>query len=108
MVVIFLRSSCFYDFVFWREYCLHAYHEYTARHNQSPALILGVLLSEAEVKRAAAVCQAAGCWLVFDNTYEHFIYGGKHICVPGDNVLHIFSFSKVCRSRLDPFVLYLG
>lgn len=32
---------------------------------------------------------------VLDNTYEHFVYGGrKHSCVGGANVINIFSFSK--------------
>jgi aromatic aminotransferase len=39
--------------------------------------------------------EAAGCWLVMDNTYEHFTYDGvEHTCVEGRNVINIFSFSK--------------
>lgn len=31
-------------------------------------------MAPAEVDRAAALCAAAGAWLVLDNTYEHFVY----------------------------------
>ena len=32
---------------------------------------------------------------VLDNTYEHFVYGGReHYCAAGSNVINIFSFSK--------------
>jgi hypothetical protein len=45
--------------------------------------------------RAAAMTEAAGSWLVVDNTYEHFTYdGAEHACVEGRNVINIFSFSK--------------
>jgi len=55
----------------------------------------GVLLSKAELERAAAMCAAAGVWLVVDNTYEHFTYGGStHHSVGGPHVINLFSFSK--------------
>lgn len=55
----------------------------------------GVLLPAAELESAAAMCAAAGAWIILDNTYEDFVYnGGKHHCVCGHNVLHVFSFSK--------------
>ena len=39
------------------------------------------------------------CWLVMDNTYEHFaggsLYGGpEHACLEAPNLVNIFSFSK--------------
>lgn len=53
------------------------------------------MLSKAELERAAALTEAAGCWLVMDNTYDHFTYdGAEHACVGGRNVINIFSFSK--------------
>lgn len=56
----------------------------------------GVLMSEQEVKRAAQMCRAAGCWLLLDNTYEDFVYGGRrHYSSPEPNVVHVFSMSKV-------------
>ena len=68
----------------------------------------GVLMTKAELERASALCEAAGSWLVMDDTYEHFVYDGQqHHCIAGPNIIHIFSFSKVrnpclfaCRSRL--------
>lgn len=55
----------------------------------------GFVLTKTELERAAALTEAAGCWLVMDNTYEHFTYGGvEHACVSGRNVINIFSFSK--------------
>lgn len=44
--------------------------------------------------------EAAGTWLVIDNTYENFRFSGaEHVTVPGANVIHVFSFSKVgCRA----------
>jgi Aminotransferase class I and II len=56
----------------------------------------GVLLSREELQRASAICTAAGAWLIIDNTYEHFTYGGaQHECVHGPHIINIFSFSKV-------------
>lgn len=53
------------------------------------------MLEPAEVERAAAMTAAAGAWLVLDNTYEQFVYGGaKHACAAGPNVINVFSFSK--------------
>jgi hypothetical protein len=56
----------------------------------------GVMMSAEEVMRAAELCEAAGTWLVLDNTYEDFVFEGRsHFCLGGNNVLNIFSFSKV-------------
>lgn len=53
-------------------------------------------MDEGELRRAAELCERAGVWLVMDNTYEHFVYGGRqHVCIPGPHILHLFSFSKV-------------
>lgn len=61
----------------------------------------GVLMTQEEVERAAALCGAAGAWLVLDNTYEHFTFGQdgdgaprQHHCVAAPHVVNIFSFSK--------------
>jgi aspartate/methionine/tyrosine aminotransferase len=55
----------------------------------------GALMSAAELERASALCAAAGCWFVCDNTYERFLYEGRaHHCPSGPHVLHLFSFSK--------------
>lgn len=55
----------------------------------------GVLLPKSELEAAAAACAAAGAWLVLDNTYEDFVYGGRsHHCLSGPNIINIFSFSK--------------
>lgn len=56
---------------------------------------VGVLLQQSEVAEAAAMCAAAGAWLVLDNTYEDFVYKGRsHHCMSGPNILNVFSFSK--------------
>jgi aspartate/methionine/tyrosine aminotransferase len=54
-----------------------------------------VLLPKEELETAAAMCAAAGTWLVLDNTYEDFLYEGRsHHTVAGPNVVSVFSFSK--------------
>lgn len=59
------------------------------------ALRPGVVLSALELESAAAMCAAAGAWLILDNTYEDFVYNDSaHHCVCKHNVIHIFSFSK--------------
>jgi aspartate/methionine/tyrosine aminotransferase len=61
----------------------------------NPCNPTGVLLSREELDRAVEMCARAGCWLVIDNTYEDFVYGGrKHYTPGGPHVVHIFSFSK--------------
>ncbi|MEW5307472.1 MAG: hypothetical protein WDW38_008716 [Sanguina aurantia] len=61
----------------------------------NPCNPTGVLLSKAEVQQASDMCAAAGTWLVLDNTYEDFVFGGReHFCVGGRHVINIFSFSK--------------
>lgn len=49
-------------------------------------------MEPAEVERAAALCGAAGAWLVLDNTYEHFVYGAgrRHACVAAPHVINLF------------------
>lgn len=63
----------------------------------------GVLMSAAEVQRAAALCAAAGSWLVLDNTYEDFVYDGRqHHCASGPHVINLFSACTACRcSAID-------
>jgi aspartate/methionine/tyrosine aminotransferase len=54
-----------------------------------------VLLPKEELEAAAAMCAAAGTWLILDNTYEDFLYEGRsHHTVSGSNVISVFSFSK--------------
>jgi aspartate/methionine/tyrosine aminotransferase len=61
----------------------------------NPCNPTGVLLTAAEVRRAAALCAAAGAWLLLDNTYEDFCFDGRqHACAAGPHILHLFSFSK--------------
>lgn len=61
----------------------------------NPCNPTGVLLSREELEAAAAMCAAAGTWLVLDNTYEDFLYEGRsHHTVSGPNVIGVFSFSK--------------
>ena len=56
----------------------------------------GVLLTREELEEAKRLCEGAGAWLVVDNTYEHFTFEPEqaHVCVSGDHVINIFSFSK--------------
>ncbi|XP_075490859.1 aromatic aminotransferase ISS1-like [Primulina tabacum] len=55
----------------------------------------GTYIPEPLLQKMSDVCRNAGCWLVVDNTYEYFMYDGrKHVCVEGDHVVNIFSFSK--------------
>ena len=56
----------------------------------------GVLLTRDELEEAKRLCEDAGAWLVVDNTYEHFTFEPEqaHVCVSGDRVINIFSFSK--------------
>ncbi|WIA39771.1 hypothetical protein OEZ86_005827 [Tetradesmus obliquus] len=61
----------------------------------NPCNPTGVLLSQQELQAAAAMCAAAGCWLLLDATYEDFVYDGRqHASVAGGNVISLFSFSK--------------
>lgn len=55
----------------------------------------GTYVPEPLLKRISDLCEAAGSWLVVDNTYEYFMYDGrKHCCVEGNHVVNLFSFSK--------------
>ncbi|EFJ16234.1 hypothetical protein SELMODRAFT_268593 [Selaginella moellendorffii] len=55
----------------------------------------GTYLPEETLKRISELCKNAGVWLVVDNTYEYFMYDGrKHVCIEGDHILNVFSFSK--------------
>eukprot|EP00249_Psilotum_nudum_P016832 c26003_g1_i1 orf=107-1297(+) len=55
----------------------------------------GAYVPEALLQRISGLCKKAGAWLVVDNTYEYFMYKGlKHVCVEGDHIVNIFSFSK--------------
>ena len=64
--------------------------------NTLSTICAGVLLSREELERAAELTARAGCWLIMDNTYEHFVYEGlQHHCVSAPHIIHLFSFSKV-------------
>ncbi|KAJ7568759.1 hypothetical protein O6H91_01G047000 [Diphasiastrum complanatum] len=55
----------------------------------------GTYVPEPLLKRIAELCQKAGSWLIVDNTYEYFMYDGrKHVCIEGDHIVNLFSFSK--------------
>ncbi|KAF6259878.1 pyridoxal phosphate-dependent transferase [Scenedesmus sp. NREL 46B-D3] len=61
----------------------------------NPCNPTGVLLPKEELEEAAAMCAAAGVWLLLDNTYEDFVYGAqRHHSVCRANVIGVFSFSK--------------
>ena len=63
-------------------------------------------MTECELQRARQLCEAAGAWLIVDNTYEDFTYDGReHMCVSGPNVINIFSMSKVW---LHAFHMHVG
>jgi hypothetical protein len=56
-----------------------------------------------EVQQAAKLCADAGAWLLLDNTYEDFVYGGReHYADPSANVVHVFSMSKVPDTVIQP------
>ncbi|CAI5499295.1 unnamed protein product [Closterium sp. Naga37s-1] len=55
----------------------------------------GTYVPEDLLRRISAICAKAGSWLVLDNTYEYFMYGGnRHVCLEAPHILNIFSFSK--------------
>ena len=62
----------------------------------NPGNPTGVMIPQATVEAASALCAAHGIWLVMDNTYEHFAYDGlpPHACIEGDHIINVFSFSK--------------
>jgi hypothetical protein len=61
----------------------------------NPSNPSGILLTRAELDRAADLCGRAGAWLVIDNTYAEFCFEGReHYCPAGPHVVHIFSMSK--------------
>jgi hypothetical protein len=71
-----------------------------------PCLSVGVLLPKEELEAAAAMCAAAGTWLVLDNTYEDFLYEGRnHHTMSGPNVMSVFSFSKAYGESRRPLLL---
>ena len=67
----------------------------------NPGNPTGVSIPLAKMQEIAALCQKHGVWLVVDNTYEHFDHAGANsqndvpfVCVNGEHVINIFSFSK--------------
>lgn len=69
----------------------------------NPGNPTGVSLPESVLARAAAVTGKHGCWLILDNTYEHFCGGwyasrnggpAAHASLQAPHVVNVFSFSK--------------
>ena len=63
----------------------------------NPCNPTGTILDRYEAQLAVEMCARAGVWLVFDNTYEHFVYDpdlSPHYCATGPHVIHLFSMSK--------------
>ena len=62
----------------------------------NPCNPTGVVLPKALLQRAADLTAKAGSWLVVDNTYDHFLYGGAEHEMPCESphIIHISSFSK--------------
>ena len=62
----------------------------------NPCNPTGVVLPRDLLQRASDLCAKAGTWLVVDNTYDHFVYGGAEHEMPleAPHVLHVSSFSK--------------
>ncbi|RVW54023.1 Aromatic aminotransferase ISS1 [Vitis vinifera] len=61
----------------------------------NPGNPTGTCIPDPLLKRISEICRRAGTWLVVDNAYEYFTYGGlKHSCVEGNHVVNLFSFSK--------------
>ncbi|XP_047329020.1 aromatic aminotransferase ISS1-like [Impatiens glandulifera] len=55
----------------------------------------GVCIPQTLLNRISEICEKAETWLVVDNAYEYFVYGGfQHSCVEGNHVINLFSFSK--------------
>ena len=66
----------------------------------SPSNPSGAVWSLDEYQRIVDLCRQSGAWLVFDQTYEEFLFdGAQHIYPCGSklgyrNIAHLFSFSK--------------
>ncbi|KAK9799726.1 hypothetical protein WJX73_004729 [Symbiochloris irregularis] len=61
----------------------------------SPCNPTGVTLPRDQLERLADMTEAAGAWLVIDNTYEAFLFSGtEHATIGRPNTIHVFSFSK--------------
>ena len=62
----------------------------------NPCNPTGVVLPRELLQRAADLTARAGSWLVVDNTYDHFLYGGAEHEMPREapHVIHVSSFSK--------------
>jgi aspartate/methionine/tyrosine aminotransferase len=59
----------------------------------------GTVVPKATLDRISEACARHGCWLVLDNTYEYFVYGGaEHYAIEATHVINIFSFSKARHS----------
>ena len=62
----------------------------------NPCNPTGVVLPKKLLQRAADLTAKAGAWLIVDNTYDHFLYGGAEHEMPGEapHIIHVSSFSK--------------
>jgi len=63
----------------------------------NPCNPTGVVLPKGLLQRASDLTGKTGnCWLVVDNTYDHFVYDGAEHSMPDEapHVVHLCSFSK--------------
>ena len=66
----------------------------------SPSNPSGAVWTWAEYQRIVELCRHTGTWIVFDQTYDEFLFdGAQHIYPCGSklgykNIVHLFSFSK--------------
>lgn len=66
----------------------------------SPNNPSGVVWSTSELEILIRLCEQYGAWLVLDETYAEFTYGGESYTIPCgtkygyDKIIHVFSLSK--------------
>ena len=61
----------------------------------NPCNPTGTVVPQETLQRISDACEAAGTWLVLDNTYEYFVYGDHaHHTIDAPHVINLFSFSK--------------
>lgn len=62
----------------------------------TPGNPFSAVYTEKLLKRLQQLTESLGIWLVVDETYEDFVFENKkHFSVDGENVINLFSFSKV-------------
>jgi len=64
----------------------------------NPCNPTGIMMPKSHLDRLHDLCARHNVWLIVDNTYENFSYEDDghpaHVCVSGDHVVNVFSFSK--------------